>query len=123
LRVIEVGRDAKLPDNLEVVKDWGKRKNTRDNSFFDGLAEFGFRNFLHFGEDHGGNFLRAESFVLAKVLDLDERRSLFIDDCKWPVLHVLLDRKLFRQKTTTVCVTVTNLLDIGVTVGKINEFC
>jgi hypothetical protein len=104
LRVVEVGRDAILPDNLEVVKEWGEKKNnTRDNSLFDGLAKFGLRNFLHFGEDHGGNFLGAESLIFAKVLDLDERGSLFIDDCKWPVLHVLLNRELFIQNTNRMC--------------------
>jgi hypothetical protein len=58
----------------------GYRKYTRDNSLLDSLAKLGLRNFLHFGENHGGDFLGAESFVLAKVLNLDERGSLFIDD-------------------------------------------
>ena len=50
-----------------------------------------FGGLLHLGQDHGRNFLRSESFLLALKLHLDFRLGSNIDDVKGPMLHVPLD--------------------------------
>lgn len=61
----------------------------RYNGLFYGLAQLGLGNFLHLGEDHSGYFLGGEGFFLAEVGDLDEGRSVLVNDLEGPVSHVL----------------------------------
>jgi len=61
----------------------------RDNSLFYGFTQLGLRNLLHLGKDHSGDFLGGESFFLAEVGDLDEGRSILVNDFEGPVGHVL----------------------------------
>jgi len=61
----------------------------RYDSLFYGLAQLGLRNLLHLGKDHSGDFLGSESFFLAEVGDLDEGRSILVNDLEGPVSHVL----------------------------------
>lgn len=66
-----------------------KLSNSRNNGLLDGLAKLGFRDLLHLLENHGGDFLRAESLILTKVVNLDERRSILLDNGEGPVGHIL----------------------------------
>jgi len=61
----------------------------RDNGLFYGLSQLGLRNFLHLGKDHSGDFLGGEGFFFTKVGDLDEGRSILVDNFEGPVNHVL----------------------------------
>ena len=72
LRVVEVGGDG-------------------DDGIVDGRAKVGFGGFLHLEEDHGRDFFRGESLLLALVLDLDLRLAAFIHNLERPVLHISLD--------------------------------
>lgn len=73
------------------VNSWprGGITNARDNGLLDSLAEFGLGDLLHFSENHGRYFLWAESFFITKVVDFDQRRSVFLDYLEWPVGHIL----------------------------------
>ena len=50
--------------------------------------------FLHFCEDHGADFLRIETFLLALELDLDLWFAALVDDCERPVFQVALDLRV-----------------------------
>ena len=65
------------------------KSGIRDNGLLDGLAELGLRDLLHLEQNHGGNLLGSESLLLTKVINLDQRRSVLVDDLERPVLDVL----------------------------------
>ena len=66
-------------------------KCSRNNRLLDSFTELGLRNLLHFGKDHGGDFLRSEGLFLVQVVNLDQRGAFFFHNLKRPVGHVLLD--------------------------------
>ena len=72
LRIVEVGRHG-------------------HDSVGDGGAEIGLCGLLHFGEDHGGDFLGGELLGLVTVLDLDVGLASLIDALKREVLEVGLN--------------------------------
>ena len=90
-------------------------KNLRDNSLLDLLAELRLRNFLHLHQDHGGDLLWAESLLLTKVLDLDERSTILLNNGERPVSHVLLF--CVSAPSEIFVGYAANLLDIRVTLG------
>lgn len=65
------------------------RTNSRNNSLLNSFAQFGFRDFLHLPEDHGGNLLRAEDFLITQVVHLDVWRTILANDGERPVGHIL----------------------------------
>jgi len=63
-----------------------------DDSRFDWLSEVSFSDFLHLGEDHGGDLLSLEFLLLTLVLDNNGWLSISTSlDLEWPELDILLD--------------------------------
>lgn len=104
LVVVEVGRDG-------------------DDGLLDLLGELGLGNLLHLDEDHGGDLLGGESFLLTEVLNGDLGAAIVVDDLEGPGLDVLLDGGVVVSaanetpgKTVRCCpilrVSVSNSLDI-----------
>ena len=68
------------------------RKSTnciRDDSLLDLLTELGLRDLLHLLENHGGDLLRAEGLLITEVVNLDEGRSVLLNNGEGPVDHIL----------------------------------
>jgi hypothetical protein len=63
-------------------------RDIRDDGLLDSLAELGLGDLLHLDQDHGRDFLGRERLPLTKVVDLDGRGSLGVDNGEWPVLIV-----------------------------------
>ena len=63
-----------------------------DDSRFNGLSEVSFGDFLHLGEDHGGDLLSLEFLFFTLVLNNDDWLSVGTSlDLEWPELDVFLD--------------------------------
>ena len=72
LGVIEIGRNC-------------------DDSIFNGFAQISFSCFLHFGQDHGGNFFRSEGLFFTFEFNLNLGLATIIDNIEWPMFHIPLD--------------------------------
>ena len=63
-----------------------------DDSRCDGLSEISLSDFLHLGEDHGGDLLSLEFLLFTLEVDLDERLLTGAgEDLEWPKGNVTLD--------------------------------
>jgi len=63
-----------------------------DDSRFDWLSEVSFGDFLHLGEDHGGDLLSLEFLLFTLVLNNNGWFSISTSlDLEWPELDILLD--------------------------------
>ena len=62
-----------------------------DDGMGDLCAEICLSGLLHFGKNHGGNFLGGEVTVLILVLDDDSGLAVFLGDLEGPMLHIALE--------------------------------
>ena len=49
------------------------------------------RRQTYLGQNHGGDFLGREDLALTKILDLNHRASILVNNLEWPRLDILLD--------------------------------
>merc|ERR1719228_270752 len=70
-----------------------------DHSVSDGGSKISLSGLLHLDEDHRGDFLREEGFILPFKFDLELRLSSVTDDVERPVLHITLHRRIIELST------------------------
>ena len=80
LGVIEIGRNC-------------------DDSIFNGFAQISFSCFLHFGQDHGGNFFRSEGLFFTFEFNLNLGLATIIDKIERPMFHIPLDSVVAKVST------------------------
>mmetsp|Transcript_61485 Transcript_61485/g.70505 ORF Transcript_61485/g.70505 Transcript_61485/m.70505 type:complete len:335 (-) Transcript_61485:480-1484(-) len=79
-----------------------------DNSVLNLLTEETFSGFSHFGQDHGGDFLRLESLDFTLELNFDDGLSTgSFNDLEWPVRHIALNG-VFVEFTTNKSLGIEN---------------
>lgn len=98
----------------------GKRKmHGRHDGFLHGFSQLSLGYLLHLGKNHSGDFLWGEGLFLTKIGNLDEGRSIFVNDFERPVSHVLCYVSCGQSAVARV-LRWTNLFDIGIT-GKVGR--
>jgi len=87
-KYIEAGDHASILGGLSlgVVEVGGDR----DDSILDIMSQVGLSCLLHLHQNHGGDLLRGEGFLLILVLNLELRLATLVHDLEGPMLHVAL---------------------------------
>lgn len=70
---------------------WTLTGRDGDDGMGDLCAEIGLSSLLHFGKNHGGDFLRGKVTVLILVLDDDSGFAVLLGDLEGPMLHIALE--------------------------------
>ncbi|EER32683.1 heat shock protein SSB1 [Candida tropicalis MYA-3404] len=70
-----------------------------NNSLFNFLTNLGFSNFLHLGQDHGGNFLWREGLGFVQVLNFNLWLTVAVNNFEWPGFDIFLNRFIIESST------------------------
>jgi hypothetical protein len=94
-----------------------------NDGLLDLLADLGLGGLLELGKNHRGDLGGGELLLLAKVVDLDVRRTVLVDDREGPVSHVLLDVLVVEAATDETLGVEDGLAGVhgGLVLGRVTD--